>query len=79
MTKMKTVTVRYPKFTARYYGAAYIDLFVNDWTAYDCINVYDYEQSRPTIEFTEDAVRAVIEDLIAQGDDRVCNVEQYLW
>lgn len=87
MSKMKTITVHYPEFTARYYGVAYIDLFDNKSgpranpvpVPYDCINVYDYEQSKPTIEFTEEAVRAVIADLMQEGDDRVCNVAQYRW
>lgn len=70
------VEVKTEKFTARYYGGVYIDLYDNrDGKCYDCINVWDYEERIPNIPHTADGVRAAISDL--QPDDARLHPEVY--
>jgi hypothetical protein len=70
------VVVEYDKFTARYYGGAYIDLYDNEtYRCYDCINVWDYVNREPEIPHTKQGVRSAIADL--DHDDVRLHPEMY--
>lgn len=70
------IVVKTDKFTARYYGGVYIDLYDNrDGKCYDCINVWDYENREATISHTPDGVRDAIRAL--EADDSRLHPDMY--
>lgn len=67
---------------ARYRGGAYIDLHhrfgPEAGQSYDCINVWDYEQGRPVIPATREAVLAEVERIVADEPDGRGDPKRYI-
>lgn len=77
-----TIHVIVGDIEARYRGGAYIDLHhrfgPEAGQAYDCINVWDYEQDRPVIAATRDAVQAEVERIVAEDPDGRGDPNRYI-
>lgn len=77
-----TIRVVVGDIEGRYRGGEYIDLHHRSGPdagqAYDCINVWDYEQGGPSIPATREAVRAEVERIVAEEPDGRGDPKRYI-
>lgn len=68
-TEFITVVDEETLLTFVYGGGAYIEVFGEGWHGVqDVINVYDYKAGKPSIEYTEEAVKAKVKGYLEDRD-----------